>query len=597
MTTLSSRLLKSSLLPLLSAVVILLSWARAAETSAARPITICNPFDLSYRFMLKLPSYREAADPTIIFFHGEYWLFASKSGGYWHSPDFVHWTFVEPTGLPIESWAPTVETINDHLYFATTRSGIYTTDDPAQGHWTLVSKDLDVGHDADLFLDDDGRLYLYTGCSSTRPIGGAELDMKNFFKPMAPLLPLIVSDPLHRGWEASRTEWDGSPTLSSPSDPAKDTAGSPLRPYIEGSWMNKINGRYYLQYASPATENATYGDGVFVSDHPLGPFVYQNYSPFSFKPTGFTRGAGHGSTFKDAKGNYWHVATIMLSRRDKFERRIGVYPVKIFPDGQMACNTYLGDYPQYPPGSVTGSFESNSPGWMLLSLNKPVKASSELPDHPAALAVDEDMRKWWAAATRNSGEWFQVDLQSKCRIEAFQLDFADEGSHQVGRLRSDAYQYLVEVSDDGVAWKTALDRKANVQDAPTDYAQLDAPVMGRYVRVTNFHAPAGALFSLSGLRVFGNALGALPDQTKEITAQRDPKDDRSVHVSWVKSSRAEFYIVRYGIKPDRLFSNFQVYDATHLDIPVLNSGTPYFVTVDAINGSGITPGPKAVSAD
>ena len=41
--------------------------------------TLCNPVNLSYRFCLdgNIPR-REAADPTMITFKGEYYLFASR---------------------------------------------------------------------------------------------------------------------------------------------------------------------------------------------------------------------------------------------------------------------------------------------------------------------------------------------------------------------------------------------------------------------------------------------------------------------------------------------------------------------------------------
>lgn len=553
-----------------------------------RPSTLCNPLDLPYRFALKAPSRRAAADPTAIYFRGEYWLFASKSGGYWHSPDFLHWSFVEPKGLNMEAWAPTVEVINGRLHFANCRSGIYATDDPAQGNWTLVSTDLNTGHDGALFVDNDGRVYLYTGCSNKAPIRGVELDPKQDFEPIGDFVDLVSGDPLHRGWEARRN-------TSEPSDLAKDSTNRKIAPYIEGAWMNKVDGRYILQYAAPGTEHDTYGDGAFVSDHPLGPFTYQPYSPFSFKPTGFARGAGHGNTFKDAKGNYWHIATIAISRRERFERRLGLYPARFFSDGQLACNTYLGDYPQYAPGIAEDPFTSNSPGWMLLSLKKPVKASSELPGFPVHQAVDEDLHDWWSAATGDAGEWLEVDLGKVCRIEALQLNFADEGATQLGRM-NDSYQYLVEVSDDNTVWKTLLDRRNNKQDSPHDYAQFDAPVMGRYVRVTNAHSPAGGKFSISGLRVFGNALASPPKIVEGLVADRNAADTRSAHLSWKSSEGAEFYIVRYGIKSDRLYSNYQVYDSTSVDITTLNADVPYYFTVDAVNGSGITPGPTAIQA-
>ena len=41
----------------------------------------CNPLNLNYRFQIKEPSYREAADPTVVWFKDRYYLFASMSGG------------------------------------------------------------------------------------------------------------------------------------------------------------------------------------------------------------------------------------------------------------------------------------------------------------------------------------------------------------------------------------------------------------------------------------------------------------------------------------------------------------------------------------
>ena len=100
------------------------------------PKTFCNPVDLAYRFRPKSSSRREAADPTMVYYKGEYWLFASKSGGYWHTSDFSDWKFVEPTGLPLETYAPTVEVIGGKMYFLAGDSGILTTTIPQPGNWT-----------------------------------------------------------------------------------------------------------------------------------------------------------------------------------------------------------------------------------------------------------------------------------------------------------------------------------------------------------------------------------------------------------------------------------------------------------------------------
>ncbi|HWB92185.1 MAG TPA: fibronectin type III domain-containing protein, partial [Puia sp.] len=75
-----------------------------------------------------------------------------------------------------------------------------------------------------------------------------------------------------------------------------------------------------------------------------------------------------------------------------------------------------------------------------------------------------------------------------------------------------------------------------------------------------------------------------------FTVTRDAADPRHAHIQWPHTTDADFYIVRYGIAPQRLFGNYQVYNADSLDIRALNTGVKYYFTVDAVNGSGITRG-------
>ena len=225
---------------------------------------------------------------------------------------------------------------------------------------------------------------------------------------------------------------------------------------------------------------------------------------------------------------------------------------------------------------------------MLLSRAKSAEASSTLTNFPVANAFDENIQTWWCAETGNAGEWLKVDLGKVCRIEAMQINFADEGAQARGKLINDAYQYHVEASSDGAIWSRVLERSDNHRDAPQDYAQLDQPVKARYIRLINVHCPAGAKFSVSDFRIFGNGLAQAPDAVKKISVQRNPSDGRKAIVSWTPSGRAEFYIVRYGLAPDRMFENYQIYDATSSQINALNTGVTYYFTVDAVNDSGVT---------
>jgi len=563
-----------SLATLFASPLLLLA-APARAGGADRPPTFCNPLDLPYRFQTGAPAWRTAADPAAIIYKGEYWLFATGSGGYWRSKDCLHWDFVTTADLPLDHDAPGVVENNGKLYWTAINAGVYEAVDPGRGQWKLVGETKSQG-DPDLFRDDDGRMYLYAGCSDRGPIQGQEVDPSNGFKPLTAPIGFFKGEIALHGAEIF-----AEPTAA---PPYKDSGA-----WIEGAWMTKHVGKYYLQYSAPGTELKSYNDSVYVGDHPLGPFTYAPYSPFSFKPTGFAAGVGHSTTFQDLGGRYWRLSTMSISIRNKFERRLGMFPTWFTPDGQLVSDTYLGDYPQYAPGVVRDTTKGNSPGWMLLSYQKPATASSTLDGHPIGNAFDEDIRSWWSAKTGDAGEWLQVDMGKSCRIDAAQINFADEGATQQGRLQ-DGYGYKLDVSANGKKWTTIVDRSMNKRDAPNDYAQLDAPVTARYARITNTHSPGGAKFSLSGLRLFGSGLGRAPQKAGGVRVVRDAADARQAEISWNAARNADGYIVRYGVAKDRLFSSYQVYGATALHVHTLNVGVPTYFTVDTFNDTGVTKG-------
>ncbi len=551
-------------------IAVILGCSLAGHSQAVQFKTYANPMDLNYRFQLEGPSRREAADPTIVVFKDEYWLFASKSGGYWHSKDLRHWEHVAPVGLPLEDYAPTVVAMHGRLYFTAGGSrGIWSTDDPGKGLWTKDAS-IDSYGDPDLFLDDDGRLYMYSGCSDKTPLMVTELDANDGFRAIRSAPIRESRDIANRGFEV----------------PGENNDDSSHAPWIEGAWMTKHGGRYYLQYAAPGTQFMSYGDGVLVADSPMGPFRAAAWSPLSFKPTGFIAGAGHGSTFEDLQGRWWHVATMSISVRHPFERRLGLFPVKFLDDGQMVEDTYLADYPHRWEG------DGGVAGWMLLSYEKRVTASSSLDGHEPEKAVDENVRDWWSAKTGDAGEWLTIDLGAVQRVNAVQINFADEGSNTPGAANG-SYLYALDSSTDGKHWEMLVDHRLAGKNAPDDYEELANPADARYVRITNAGMPNGAKFSLSGLRVFGRNPKARPGFVTDISVARsmaDATDKRVAEVSWKPVAGAEFYIVRYGVAPDRLFTSYQVYRSTKREIRSLNTGVKYYFTVDAVNGGQVSTG-------
>ena len=563
----------------LSLLAVLSLVSCAAPSPSSHRTTFANPLDLDYRFMPTGPSRREAADPLITLYHDDYYLFASKSGGYWYSPDMRDWTLVVPQGLPLEDYAPAVVTIDGRMYYTAHKSkAVFTTDDPKAGKWRKVG-DLASYADPAFFLDDDGRLYLTFGSALNGGISIVELDPRHAFKVIAGPFVLMHADYADHGFERS-----GADNLG-----AMLNGVFRLGPYIEGSWMTKHAGVYYLQYAAPGTIWNSYADGVYTSRSPTSGYTYAPYSPFSYKPGGFIGSAGHSGTFRDKAGHYWRVTTMDISVAHKFERRIGIFPAGFDADGVMRMNTYLGDYPQYLPGVVRDPLDSNLTGWMLLSGGKRATASSSLDAHPPELAFDENIRTWWSARSGDAGEWLRVDLGTASRIDAVQINFAEQDTRAHDRRSATPARYVVERSADGEHWTMLIDRSRSTRDAPHAYVQLDQPVTTRYVRITNVRAAAGGEFAIRDLRLFGSNGTQPPTPVDSFTVRR-ADDARSVTLTWRRSERAKGYIVRFGIAPDKLYANYKVGDVTSLTMNSLNRGVTYYFTVDALNEGGVTKG-------
>ncbi len=555
-------------------------WVMCLVTSQLRAqqfaSSFCNPINLNYRFSYDSPSYREAADPVIHLFRGKYFLYASKSGGYWYSDDMLQWSFRPSATLPVEDYAPTVEAIHDTVFFIASSGApkVYYNTNPLEDNWKVYNSRFRIGMtDPALFKDSDGRVYLYYGCSNREPIMGIELNPLRKLDTIGIPQILIGHHAKEHGWEEhGEQNQDGG------------------EGWNEGGWMTKYNGKYYLQYASPGTEFKVYGDGVYVSDKPLGPFAYMLNSPFSYKPGGFVNGAGHGCTFQDKYGNYWHVATMTISIRHMFERRIGVFPAFFDDAGQLNCITAFGDYPMgMPTKKMDFQKESLFKGWMLLSYKKNISASSSLLLHTPGLACDEDVRTWWSAASTKSGEWLQIDLKTSSQIHAIQINFADEGAKLRAGDTVKSYKYIITASKDGTHWSTIIDRSSSNIDVVHDYQVLLRPMTARYIKIVGLAVPDG-YFSISDLRVFGIGAGKTPAPVKAVTVNREVADTRKATLKWESVKGATGYSVSFGISKDKLYHSILVYGDHSLTISGLNKDIPYFFRIDSFNENGITKG-------
>ena len=546
-----------------------------------RTTTYCNPLNLDYTYPFHNShlgkSYRSGADPAVVEFRGEYYMFVTRSWGYWHSKDLLNWDFITPEKWYFEGCnAPAAHNYKDSvLYVCGNPSGamsILYTDNPKRGDWKAVPSVLHDLQDPALFIDDDERAYMYWGSSNRWPIRGKELDMKNKFLPIAkkPDSLLFLRPDIH-GWERFG-----------------ENHTSDIKPFIEGAWMTKHNGKYYLQYAAPGTQFNVYGDGVYVGKSPLGPFQYAAHNPLCYKPGGFATGAGHGSTVCGPGGIYWHFGTIHLSINYKFERRLCMFPTFFDEDGVMYSDTYFGDYPHYSPDQVSRQTTSGGfRGWMLLSYGKPVKASSQLESYPVENVTDENLKTFWVAGKNDDKQWVEIDLEEVSDVYALQLNFFDyEETGFWGRMPNLRQRYLVEASVDGARWRVLVDYRNSFRDAPHNYIELDQPIEARYIRYRHHYVP-GKNLAMGDIRVFGLGRGKKPATVKGFTVVREA-DERNARISWKSVKGAQGYNVLWGVAPDKLYSSWMVYGDNSLDLRALTVGQKYYFAIESFNENGIS---------
>lgn len=544
--------------------------------------TVCNPVDLSYRFEIDTPSRRAAADPTVIFFKDKYYLFASKSGGYWYSDDLAAWNFIETNEIPTEEWAPTAVVIGDTVYFmsSSASSSVYYSTNPLTGKWQILRDSMPMAiQDPAFFLDDDNRLFLYWGCSNLTPLYGVELSRKDF-SVIGEIHNVVYSNKEIHGWEV-RGDYNEK---------------TEEKTYMEGAWVNKYNGKYYMQYSTPGTQFKSYNDGVYVSDNPLGPFMLAEHNPFAYKPEGFVNGAGHGSTLQDKFGNYWHFGTVSISQKHNFERRISMFPSYFDEDGTLYSITRYGDYPIIIPEEKLTERHDLFAGLMLLSYKKKVQVSSTSDSLNSVNMVDEDIRTYWAAETGDKTEFAIIDLGANYEVHAIQVNFAEHDADIYGRQRNIFHRYIIESSHDSINWKTIIDKSKNDNDNSHDYTQLKENVKSRYLKIRNIEVPDGK-FAISGFRVFGLGNGNLPNEIDKLVVVRDSGDRRKVHLNWTNAENTVGYNISYGIAPNKLYHNYMVYSDTSLTINSLNAQLEYCFTIEAFNENGVVSNDTVIKVE
>jgi hypothetical protein len=304
-------------------------------------------------------------------------------------------------------------------------------------------------------------------------------------------------------------------------------------------------------------------------------------------------GAGHGSTVVGPEGQYWHFGSMAVSVNVNWERRISLYPTFFDKDGLMYSNTSFGDYPHFAPNMAgkKGEFA----GWMLLSYNKPVKASTHLDNFTAANITDENVKTFWVAEKNNDQQTVEIDLLKPAKVFAIQVNYHDHKSGMYGKIPGLYHRYIIEGSEDGIAWKTLVNRKESYKDVPNDYVELTTPQRVRYIRYKNIHVPTPYL-AIAGLRVFGKGEKQKPGRVSNLKINRY-KDRRDAMITWKGQKNAQGYNILWGIAPDKLYNSWMVYGKNQLELKSLGTDQTYYFSIEAFNENGISQRAKNIKVE
>ncbi|HEU5070795.1 MAG TPA: LamG-like jellyroll fold domain-containing protein, partial [Verrucomicrobiae bacterium] len=237
---------------------------------------------------------------------------------------------------------------------------------------------------------------------------------------------------------------------------------------MEGPYMFKRRGIYYLMYSDNMCQDSTYNVKYSTGTSPTGPFTYDPAKNPILETTDddTVDGPGHHSMLVDGDRVF-----IVYHRHDNPHD----------PDGahRQTCISELhfnadGSIKKVEPDHLgVGYLAPSTVRDSNLALGKPVTASSYLsPDFRPEYAADENNGTLWKAADKNYPQWLQVDLGKKSPVRRVETEF------QYPQVTN---RYLIECSNDGRRWQTFADRRQNAQPG----IMIDrGDAQARYVKIT-----------------------------------------------------------------------------------------------------------------
>ena len=461
--------------------------------------TYCNPLPMPIG-----PGGNAAGDVTVIEDGGKYYM-CCTGGGMWVSEDLLDWEFHPVANIPV---APDLVKYNGKFYLTGNSDHVYVADNPLGPYEDLglfkntgpVEKGWNGGFDTKIYVDDDNTPYLFWPGRGISGIYGVKLDPDDLTRFDGEPVHLFGFNPMH-AWERYG-EFNEYPGVA----------------WIEGPWIIKRNGIYYMEYSASGTQWKTYAEGYYTATSPLGPYTYASNNPLLRKTEGLVTGTAHGSILQiPGTDEWWQFYTIVLSNPPG-GRRIGMDRIEFDSDGLMYCT--ITDTPQPAPGTVSDKAEKPSvPVTVnkMNAMNALSKFSSQQSGYPAAFAVDNYSGTVWMPEASDKAPSITIELSPATRFDVVQhftvnsMRVMFSGARRGWGMPSvpPVYKYRLEVSQDGENYVTVLDKTGNTLARDTIFEEFEA-VNCRFVRFTVTDWPKENPLGVIDFTVFGYPDGYEP---------------------------------------------------------------------------------------
>ncbi len=436
--------------------------------------------------------FRALADPTVLWLDGKWYLYPSSDMAWVSADNGGTWEY-HPLNVRDTGWSPTVVRHRGRFLLTGNAPAIYASSSPLGPFEKLgdtpavTSAKVSPTWDKMLFSDDDGRLFLYFGCTEAGGIWGMELDAADPTKALSKPILFFSFDPQKHPWEALG-DWNQDSTKG----------------WLEGSWMLKRNGRYYLTYSAAGTPYRTYAMGCYVSSSPLGPFTPQKHNPILRTVDGLITGSAAGCIVAGPENQLWAFYTIRASVAHVFERRIGMDRAEIDANGELVVHSAT-SLPQWLPGKMPPDQKSPDTGWLPINGGTLTLGSSCAPNLPGSYAVDNEMRTWWQPAEGDKQPSLISTFRAQATIHAVRLIWRDIGLDTKRGVNPGPFRYRVELEAAKDQWTTILDRSESTEDLLIDYRECK-PTTGTRARLVILGTPKGITPGVAEFTVFGKTV-------------------------------------------------------------------------------------------